>query len=129
MGPQYSTQNSRILTIRTPKLGTPYFRDLPYTWAEPIPRASFASTEALYVYVYVYVYIFILVFICIDVCLYMSVHILRGHHEWNPTPHHFATTDGFLDKIRAPYRIRLNHESQRFVLRRVPCRVSGSGSS
>ena len=29
-GPEYSTLNSRILIIRTPKQGTPNFRKLPY---------------------------------------------------------------------------------------------------
>ena len=29
-GPWYSTLNSRILILRTPKLGTPNFRNLPY---------------------------------------------------------------------------------------------------
>ena len=39
-GPQYSTLNSRILIIRTPKLGTPNFRKLPRVQVKKVPKAS-----------------------------------------------------------------------------------------
>ena len=34
-GPEYSTLNSRILIVRTPKYGTPYFLNLPHGSIEP----------------------------------------------------------------------------------------------
>ena len=39
-GPLYSTLNSRILMIRTPKYGTPYFRKLTLQAPLSVPEAA-----------------------------------------------------------------------------------------